>query len=206
MTDPAATPRPSPSETIDARPTDRERIPPGQFETKKFPVLTYGDTPTIERTDWSIEILGLVEERRVISWRELERLPRVTLTADFHCVTTWSQLDLVWEGVSVLEVLKLAPLKPEARFVLAHSYGGYSTNLPLDDFFRRENLIAFRVGGKDLAREHGGPVRLLVPHLYAWKSAKWIRALEFLPQDTLGFWERYGYHAHGDPWTEERFG
>ncbi len=194
------------SEVIDARPTDRARVPPGQFETQKFPVLTYGETPAIERKDWSLEVFGLVEERRVIPWSELEKLPRVTLTADFHCVTTWSQLDLAWDGVSVLDIARLARPKPEARFVLAHSYGGYTTNIPLEDFQRRENLIAFRVGGKDLAREHGGPVRLLIPHLYAWKSAKWIKGLELLAEDKLGFWERYGYHAHGNPWTEERFG
>jgi DMSO/TMAO reductase YedYZ molybdopterin-dependent catalytic subunit len=126
--------------------------------------------------------------------------------ADFHCVTTWSRFDTLWEGVLVSDVMKRVRIRPEARFVMAHSYGGYSTNLPLEDFLREPNLFAYRVDGADLSAEHGGPCRLVVHHLYAWKSAKWVRRIELMAADRLGFWEGYGYHPHGDPWTEERFG
>ncbi len=186
----------------DARP----RVPPGQVETDKFPVLTHGPAPDVAREKWSLELTGLVERPAAIAWGEFARLPRKTVRADFHCVTTWSRLDLLWEGVAVADVTARARPRADARFVLAHCHGGYTTNLPLDDFLRDENLFAFRVGGADLPREHGGPVRLLVPHLYGWKSAKWVRAVEFLAEDRLGFWEKYGYHPRGDPWKEERFG
>jgi DMSO/TMAO reductase YedYZ molybdopterin-dependent catalytic subunit len=191
----------------DARLADgRPRVPPGQFETEKFPVLTYGTTPDVAREDWSLEIAGLVEAPVTIPWGEFARLPRTTLRADFHCVTTWSRLDLIWEGVAVTEAMKQARPRAGARAVLAHCHGGYTTNLALDDFLREGNLFAFRVDGADLPREHGGPVRLLVPHLYGWKSAKWVKAIEFLAEERLGFWEKYGYHPRGDPWKEERFG
>ncbi len=184
----------------------RPRVPPGQIKTDKFPVITYGPTPHVAHEDWSLELAGLVEKPVAISWEEFARLPRKTIRADFHCVTTWSRLDLLWEGVAVAEVMARVRPRAAARLVLAHCHGGYTTNLSLDDFVRDENLFAFRVGGADLPREHGGPVRLLVPRLYGWKSAKWVKAIEFFAEDRLGFWEKYGYHPRGDPWAEERFG
>lgn len=181
------------------------RIPPGQIETKKFPVLTHGETQRVARASWKLEVRGLVDEPFALSWAEFQALPRAQVRADFHCVTTWSRLDTLWEGVLVTEIVERARVRPEARFVMAHSFGGYTTNIPLDDFLRPTNLFADRVDGRALPDEHGGPCRLVVHHLYAWKSAKWIRAIEFMERDRLGFWEGYGYHAHGDPWTEERF-
>ena len=188
-------------------PPPREpRLPPGQVETTKFPVLTHGETQRIDPASWRLDIGGLVESDASIGWDELLEMPRAQVRADFHCVTTWSRFDTMWEGVLVSDVMKRVRVRPEARFVMAHSYGGYSTNLPLDDFLREPNLVAYRVDGADLSAEHGGPCRLVVHHLYAWKSAKWIRRIELMAADRLGFWEGYGYHPHGDPWTEERFG
>lgn len=188
-------------------PPPREpRLPPGQVETMKFPVLTHGETQRIDRASWRLDIGGLVESAASIGWDDLLEMPRVQVRGDFHCVTTWSRFDTLWEGVLVSDVMKRVRVRPEARFVMAHSYGGYSTNLALDDFLREPNLFAYRVDGAELSAEHGGPCRLVVHHLYAWKSAKWIRRIELMADDRLGFWEGYGYHPHGDPWTEERFG
>ena len=185
--------------------TGSDRVPPGQYVTDKWPVLTYGDTPVIEPEDWTFQIAGLVAEKRVFSWREFQALPRVGITADFHCVTRFSTLDNGWEGVATRELLRHVEVDPEASHVLVRCYGGYTTNLPLEDFLSERALLADRHNGQPLPVDHGGPVRLVVPHLYAWKSAKWVRGIELLPQDERGFWEENGYHTYGDPWTEQRF-
>ena len=191
------------------RSADREkwgdRLPPGQTATDGWPILHYGSIPLIETRDWKLELAGAVEEPVSISWDEFMALPQVTVTNDIHCVTAWSKFDNTWTGVPVSEVLKLVQLKPETKHVMIHSYGGYTTNLPLDDLNREGNLFATHHDGEPLTREHGWPVRLVVPHLYFWKSAKWVRGLNFLPQQQPGFWEMYGYHIRGDPFKEERY-
>ncbi|GIW24568.1 sulfite oxidase-like oxidoreductase [Meiothermus sp.] len=184
---------------------DTERVPPGQVLTEKFPVLTYGPTPTVRPEEVRLEISGQVEEPQTLSWAELMSLPQSDLTADFHCVTRWSKLDVKWSGIRVPDLMRQVRLKPQARAVLVHCYGGYTTNLTLDDFLLEQNLLAHTLFGQPLPREHGGPLRLVVPHLYAWKSAKWVRGLQFLDREELGFWEVNGYHRRGDPWKEERF-
>lgn len=183
---------------------DPERVPPGQVLTEKFPVLTYGPTPGLPE-EVSFRVDGLVENAFELSLKELLSLPQTNLTADFHCVTRWSRLDVKWRGVKVLDLLERAKLKPLASAALVHCYGGYTTNLSLDDLLRPENLLAHTLFGEPLPREHGGPLRLIVPHLYAWKSAKWVRGFRFLDKEEPGFWEVNGYHRRGDPWKEERF-
>ena len=185
--------------------TGKDRIPPGQYTTEKWPVLTYGDTPRIEPEDWSLLVFGKVAEEVTLGWEQFQALPRVRITADFHCVTRFSTLDNPWEGVATRELVRQVRIDPEASHVLIHCYGGYTTNLPLEDFLSEHALLADRHGDQPLDRDHGGPVRLVVPHLYAWKSAKWIHAVELLDEDRRGFWERSGYHTYGDPWREERF-
>ncbi|MBI2873600.1 MAG: sulfite oxidase-like oxidoreductase [Firmicutes bacterium] len=181
------------------------RIPPGQVVTPGFPVLHHGRTPSINLDKWIFRITGLVEESRSLNWEEFRRLPAVTATSDIHCVTRWSKLDNRWEGVAASEVLKLARPRPQARFVLVHAEGGWTTNLPLEDLAGEGVLFAFKHNGADLSPDHGWPLRLVVPHLYFWKSAKWVNGLEFMAKDRPGFWEQNGYHMRGDPWQEERF-
>ncbi|RDI96025.1 sulfite oxidase-like oxidoreductase [Meiothermus sp. QL-1] len=181
------------------------RVPPGQILTEKFPVLTYGPVPDLKPEEVRLELTGLVEESRVLGWSDLMALPQTEQVADFHCVTRWSRLDVRWGGVRVLDLMPLVRLSPEVQHVLVYCYGGYTTNLPLEDFLRPENLLAHTLFDRPLPREHGGPLRLVVPHLYAWKSAKWVRGFRFLAQEELGFWEQNGYHRRGDPWKEERF-
>jgi DMSO/TMAO reductase YedYZ molybdopterin-dependent catalytic subunit len=185
--------------------TGEERIPPGQYVTNKWPVLTCGETPRIEPEAWSVLLFGKVAWEVTLTWAQFQALPRVRLTADFHCVTRFSTLDNDWEGVSTRELLRHVEVDPDATHVMAHCYGGYTTNLPLEDFLSERSLLADRHGGRPLAVDHGGPVRLVVPHLYAWKSAKWVHGIELLEEDRRGFWERSGYHTYGDPWKEERF-
>ena len=185
--------------------TGEARVPPGQYVTQKWPVLTYGETPRIAPEDWTFRVSGLVEHEVVLSWRDVQALPRLEVTADFHCVTRFSTLDNRWGGVSTRAVLAGVEVAPEAAFVLVHCYGGYTTNLPLEDLLSEHALLADTHGGKPLPVEHGGPVRLVVPHLYAWKSAKWVHGFELFAEDRRGFWEENGYHAYGDPWREERF-
>jgi DMSO/TMAO reductase YedYZ molybdopterin-dependent catalytic subunit len=187
----------------DALPQDR--IPPGQFVTSKFPVLTYGPTPRIDPARWRFRLFGLVEGERLLTWEEFQALPRTTVTADFHCVTQWSRLNNVWEGVRARTLVEMARPRREARFVLVHCYGGYTTNLLLEDLLADTTLFADRLDGQPLSPEHGGPLRLVVPHLYGWKSAKWVNGLEFMDREVPGFWEQRGYHMRGDPWKEERF-
>lgn len=185
--------------------TGAERIPPGQYVTDKWPVLTYGRTPEVDTAKWSLRIYGQVAEERSWTWRQMKALPRFRVTADFHCVTRFSTLDNGWEGVATTELLRHVRVLPDAAYVLVHCYGGYTTNLPLEDLLSGRALIADTHGGRPLTVEHGGPARLVVPHLYAWKSAKWVHALELLDADERGFWEENGYHTYGDPWREERF-
>lgn len=185
--------------------TGDERVPPGQYVTDKWPVLTYGDTPEIEPERWSVLLFGRVAEEMTLTWEQFQALPRVRVTADFHCVTRFSTLDNAWEGVSTRELLRHVRPDPEASHVMVHCYGGYTTNLPLEDFLSEHALLVDRHNGLPLAVDHGGPVRLVVPHLYAWKSAKWVNGIELLDGDQRGFWERSGYHTYGDPWREERF-
>lgn len=180
------------------------RVPPGQHLAKGFPVLTYGDTPAIDTADWQLKAWGLAKAV-TFSWSDLMAMPQSTFTADFHCVTTWSKLDVQWVGVKVLDFMRYVEVEPQAAHVMAHCYGGYTTNLTLEDFLREENFLAHTLFGEPLSAEHGGPLRLVVPHLYAWKSAKWINGLEFLEQQELGFWERNGYHHRGNPWAVERY-
>ncbi len=182
----------------------QERVPPGQYETKKWPVLHYGSVPGFDKASWDFRVLGLVEQPLRMNHAEFFSLPRVQVKGDFHCVTTWSKLDNLWEGVSVHEILKRVKVKPEAQYVLAHCEHGFTANLPLSDFVQEDVLFAMKHNGEDLTPEHGYPLRLMVPRLYAWKSAKWLRGIEFLEKDRPGFWEQNGYHMRGDPWTEER--
>jgi len=182
------------------------RVPPGQYLTTKFPVLTYGDTPRIELKDWRLRVWGMVENPIELNWEQFRALPTKEIICDLHCVTRWSQLNMRWEGVAFSEIAKAVKPKPEAKFVMEHSFGGYTTNMSLDELYDDGVLLAFNYGGQSLSVDHGGPMRMLVPKLYLWKSAKWLRGLEFMENDKAGFWEMYGYHMHGDPWTEERFG
>jgi DMSO/TMAO reductase YedYZ molybdopterin-dependent catalytic subunit len=182
-----------------------ERLPPGQVLTEKWPVLTYGATPRVDLTTWTFRCFGLVEEERSWTWNEFLALPRIEVTSDIHCVTRWSRFDNRWQGVAVSEILRLVSVRPGAVAVLAHSEHGYTTNVTLADLSDDGVLLAVRHDGRDLAAEHGGPCRLVVPKLYFWKSAKWIRAFEFLDVNAPGFWEVNGYHLLADPWKEERY-
>jgi DMSO/TMAO reductase YedYZ molybdopterin-dependent catalytic subunit len=184
------------------------RVPPGQTRTKKWPILDASGPPPISLERWKFSIGGRVAHSKEWSWREFQELERVKVFSDFHCVTRWSRLGNTWEGVSTRKLIELAGgALPEAQYVLARGYDdGFTTNLPLADFLADDALVAFLHDGEPLTAEHGWPARLIVPQLYAWKSAKWIAGLELLDRDKAGFWERNGYHMHGDPWKEERFG
>jgi len=182
-----------------------KRVPPGQYLVEKFPVLSYGPTPQIDPAKWDFRVFGRVEKELRLSFEEFRALPASLQISDFHCVTTWSRLDNVWEGVRTADLVERVKLMPDARFVMVHCDGGYTTNLPLFEFVDRNVMLAWRHDARDLEPDHGWPLRLVVPKLYGWKSAKWVRAIEFLPQDRRGFWEVRGYHNHADPWTEERY-
>ncbi len=183
--------------------TRREnRLPPGQSRTKKWPVLDAHGTPEIDLETWRFEVGGLVEHPRAWSLDEFLQLPSVKVYADFHCVTRWSRLDNVWGGVPARELARMAGVKPEARFVVASAYDfGWTTNLPIEYFLAEDSLLAWSHDGEPIPAEHGGPVRLIVPQLYAWKSAKWIKGLSFVAEDAAGFWEEGGYHMRGVPWS-----
>jgi len=184
---------------------NKVRLPPGQRLTKDFPVLDLGVQPNLNPNDWTLSVAGQVGHPLKWTWKEFQALPQVTLVNDIHCVTTWSRYDNTWVGVPMRAVLDAAKPFPTAKFVMLRSYDGYSTNLPLADIDRDDVLIAHTWQGQPLAREHGGPVRLVVPHLYFWKSAKWLRHITFLEKDQPGYWEARGYHMRGDPWKEERY-
>lgn len=184
-----------------------QRIPPGQSQTVKWPVLDAFGPPRLTTAEWKLSVFGLVAQPVEWNWEEFNTLPRAQVFSDFHCVTRWSRLDNTWDGVSVQTLIDRAGgLKPEAKFVVAYGFdGGWTTNLPLHEFLAEDVLVATHHDGQPLTLEHGGPARLVVPRLYAWKSAKWLAGIEFVAEDKLGFWERNGYHSNGDPWTEERF-
>ena len=182
-----------------------ERLPPGQVLTTKWPVLHYGDVPRVDIDAWTFEVSGLVDRPFAVSYNELLQLPRTSVQCDMHCVTRWSRLDNAFEGVPVQLLLERAGVKPEAHHCLVSAEQGFTTNLPLADLDRRDNLIALKWNGEWLTPEHGWPARLLVPHLYLWKSAKWVRGLSLRDEDEPGFWETNGYHIRGDPWQEQRY-
>jgi DMSO/TMAO reductase YedYZ molybdopterin-dependent catalytic subunit len=181
------------------------RLPPGQVLTRKWPILTYGEVPRADLQTWTFRCFGLVDEEVSWPWKEFLELPRVQVTSDIHCVTRWSRFDNRWEGVAVREILRRARMKPEAVAVMAHTQEGYTTNIPLADLDAEDALLAIKHDGQDLPPEHGGPCRLVVPKLYFWKSAKWVRSFEFLDVNAPGFWEENGYHMHADPWKDERY-
>ncbi|MDP9248264.1 MAG: sulfite oxidase-like oxidoreductase [Candidatus Dormibacteraeota bacterium] len=179
------------------------RLPPGQYMVRDFPVLSAGPTPHTPLSRWTFSITGEIDEPRQWTWEQFRALPTETITKDIHCVTKWSKFDTVWEGVSVDTLLD--GVDTAAEYVLAFSDGGYTTNIPLQDLTERKAWVAFAFGGEPLEPEHGGPARLLVPHLYFWKSAKWVRGLRLMSENSPGFWETYGYHDYGDPWREQRY-
>ncbi len=183
------------------------RVPPGQVVTKKFPVLHYGSVPDYrDLAEWDFRVWGLVDNPITLSWDEFAALPRSEVTTDIHCVTRWSKLDTRWDGVAFKQFVDLVKPKPEAKFVLAHAENNFTANIPLEVLLDDDVMLAYQFDGKPLDPEHGYPLRLLVPKRYFWKSAKWLRGLEFLPEDRPGFWEDAGYHMNGDPWKEERYG
>ena len=183
-----------------------ERLPPNQARTRKWPVLDAHGPPRIDLSTWTFGVSGLVRSGLSFDWKEFQVLPRVRVFADMHCVTRWSRLGNVWEGVATLEILRRAEALPEARFVVVHGYDHeFTTNLPLEAFASEDVLLADIHDGQPISLEHGGPLRLVVPRLYAWKSAKWVKRVELVSEDEPGFWERAGYHDVGDPWKEERF-
>ncbi len=184
----------------------KNRVPPNQRLTEKWPVLHHGGVPSIDVSKWTFRIWGLVEKERKLSYEEFMALPSVTVLSDVHCVTGWSRLDNTWEGVSTQVIKELVKVFPEAKFVILHGAGSFTTNLSLNDFFESDVLFAIKHNSEPLTPEHGYPLRLVVPRLYFWKSAKWVEGVEFTAKDRRGFWESRGYHNHGDPWKEERYG
>jgi DMSO/TMAO reductase YedYZ molybdopterin-dependent catalytic subunit len=182
---------------------DPSRVPPGQYVTPDFPVLSIGPTPRVPLEEWSFTLLGEVDEPVSWTWQEFVALPSETVTTDIHCVTKWSKLDTTWKGVSVDTLLE--GVETEAEYVVAFADGNYTTNLPLEDVTGGKAWVAYEYEDQPLEPEHGGPARLLVPHLYLWKSAKWVRGLELRVDDQPGFWETNGYHERGDPWREQRY-
>ena len=183
-----------------------ERLPPRQARTLKWPILDAGGPPRLDISRWKFVVKGLVESPLSWTWEEFRALPRSKVFSDFHCVTRWSRLGNLWEGVRTSELLKHVKIAPETRFVLVHAYDcGWTTNMPLDAFLADDSIFADTHDGEPISLEHGGPLRLVIPRLYAWKSAKWVKGVEFLASDKAGYWEEGGYHMHGDPWKEERF-
>lgn len=181
------------------------RIPPGQSLTLKFPVLTYGGNPKFDLTNWDFKVWGEVDTRMKWTWDGLMALPQKSIKVDIHCVTRWSMVDTHWTGVDILELAKLVGVRSSAKYVIAHCDGGYTTNLPIEDFLDDDVLLAHTYEGEPITPDHGAPLRTLVPKLYFWKSAKFVRGLEFSTVDKPGFWEQGGYHNHGDPFKEERY-
>ena len=183
---------------------DPSRLPPGQYLTDRFPVLHVGDVPTYEPGEWDLTVTGLVDAPFTVGLDELKAMPSVSLTFDIHCVTKWSKFDTTWKGVRVRDLLQRAGVQADASFVVEHAEYGYTTNLPLADITTDEAIVAYEFEGEEIEPIHGGPVRIVVPHLYFWKSAKWVRSLELRNDDKAGFWERNGYHMYGDPFLEQR--
>ncbi len=186
--------------------TKQDRVPPGQRVTEGFPVLHHGEVPYYrDMSKWNLRLFGLVDEEAEIGYSEFMKLPMQEFQNDIHCVTTWSKLDNTWEGVAVSTIMERVKLKSEARYVMLHAEHGWTTNLPLEDFLQETSFLGIRHNGELLRPEHGYPVRMVVPHLYFWKSAKWLRGIEFMAADKPGFWERNGYHMYGDPFKEQRY-
>ena len=184
---------------------DAGRLPPGQSLTLKWPVLHIGSVPRFDPETWDFRVEGLVEEPLRLTWREFSSLPMTKITADMHCVTRWSRFDVVWEGVAFTELMKLVRPKPQAKFAMILAEQGYTSNVPLQDLMRPTVLFALKHNGEPLPGDHGYPLRLVVPHLYAWKSVKWVRGFELMASDAPGFWEANGYHIYGDPFKEQRY-
>jgi len=178
---------------------DASRLPPGQYLTDRFPVLHVGDVPEYEPGDWTLRVFGLVDTAFVVTLEELKELPSVSLTFDIHCVTKWSKFDTTWKGVRVRDLFERAGVQPQATHVMEHAEFGYTTNVPLADITTDEAMVAYAFEGEEIEPIHGGPVRIVIPHLYFWKSAKWVRGLELRAGDAPGFWERNGYSMYGDP-------
>ncbi len=183
---------------------NKKRLPPGQFETRGFPVLSLGPTPHVDHAGWRLEVTGLVDPLSW-TWEELLKLPLTDVQKDIHCVTRWSKFDTSWRGVSLDKIMELAKVQTEATHLIAHSFDGYTTNLPIEDISNGQAIVAVEYEDGPIADEHGGPARLVIPHLYFWKSAKWINKLEFTDHDEPGFWETRGYNNYGDPWKEQRY-
>jgi len=181
------------------------RVPPGQTVTERFPILHEGEVPQYNMSMWSLRIFGEVEQERSFSFDELLALPQHKIVRDIHCVTRWSKLDTHWEGIRFIDLLPLLGVKPEAKYVMIHADQDYDTNIPLEDLLKEDILLAHRYEGEPISDKHGGPMRLIVPHLYFWKSAKWITGIEFMTEDRPGFWERNGFHNYADPFKEQRF-
>jgi len=195
------------SDAIISPDTERKiRIPPGQHEVTTFPVLHYGSVPKADLNKWTFRIFGLVDKEKTLNYADFVALPHIRVFSDIHCVTTWSRLNNLWEGVSTSALRDLVSIKDEAKYVVIHAEHGFTTNLPLADFFEKDVLFVTSFNERPLTEEHGAPVRLVVPRLYFWKSAKWVTGVEFTEEDKPGFWESNGYHNHGDPWKEERYG
>ena len=182
-----------------------DRLPPGQYYTERYPVLHVGDVPSVDLATWSLRVFGLVANECTLSWDELHALPVTDVTTDIHCVTKWSKFDTYWQGVRVRDVLDVAGVLSEATHLLQHAEHGYTTNTPLAEVLADEALLAWSFDGDPLEAVHGGPVRMVIPRLYFWKSAKWLRGLELLDHDEPGLWEQNGYHNVGDPWLEQRY-
>jgi DMSO/TMAO reductase YedYZ molybdopterin-dependent catalytic subunit len=194
------------TDRLDVRTTDQDRLPPGQIVTRKWPVLHYGTVPMVDVATWRFRVSGAVEQELELTWAQMLALPRRETLCDIHCVTRWSRYDNLFEGIPVSALMELARPRAEAGFALVHAEQGFTTNLPVEDLLRPANLLALSHNGQPLDPEHGGPIRLVIPHLYFWKSAKWVRGIEFLEEDYPGFWEQNGYHMRGEPWAEERYG
>ena len=190
------------------RGSPEDRTPPGQVLTAKWPVLHYGSVPKVDpyRPDWRLKIFGRCDEPYDLNYQQIREMPAVDVACDMHCVTHWSRLDNVFTGVPTKAIIERAKPRPDARFVLCHSEAGFTVNVPLAEFLGEDCILAYAWDGKDLTPDHGWPLRGLVPRLYLWKSAKWIRGIELRATDAPGFWEQNGYHMHGDPWKEQRFG
>ncbi len=184
----------------------RSKTPPGQIATVKFPVLTYGETPNVSREEWRFRVWGEVDGECAWTWDDFMKFPQTTIHADFHCVTRWSRFDDDWKGVLFRDLVNFIRIKPTAKFVMQHAYGGYTTNNSIDVMMNEEVIFAHTFNGAPLPREHGGPMRVFTPRRYAWKGAKWVNGLEFMTKDRKGFWELNGYDTPADPWKEERFG
>lgn len=184
---------------------DPARVPPGQYVTERFPVLHAGVTPKVDLDAWTFEIDGLVDETRTLRLDQLKSFPSITMTTDIHCVTKWSKLDTRWRGVPAGALLDDVVVQPDATHVLVRAEHGFTANLPLDDFLAENTMFAWEFDDEPLVLEHGWPLRLVVPHLYFWKSVKWVRGITLMAGDQPGFWERNGYHMYGDPWREQRY-